>query len=326
MTSDRIARWGTRRPRGRPTHLGRELPLASRRAAIRTLATVHSGEGWSLRQCADAFGQAGREMTKDKLFEELWGDLEPTFDADDNVLSRCIKQGHLPYNQLVNGLYLWMLTYYRDEFQRIEDEEKMRENEVAVSAISHLLANDAELNFKDARMFGGTYTLFRPSHVHPNNEIHRVKFIIGSEAHAPNGPSEFNCSYESRYEDHGRVRSTIATGKIIPHYNRLMAIMTTGSKGSFILMFDNIAGDHSGKQIDVMGGIMISAATGVSSAWPVYARRTDPSAFEFKTHTAEELPSLGRGPWDRLRRGNIYWADETFPGFGLADVRASKQP
>ena len=69
---------------------------------------------------------------------------------------------------------------------------------------------------------------------------------------------------------------------------------------------------------------MIAAAANASSAWPIYAVRTNAAAFEFKRYTADQLPTLGRGPWDRLRRGNIYWADETFPGFGLADIRKTK--
>ncbi len=86
-------------------------------------------------------------------------------------------------------------------------------------------------------------------------------------------------------------------------------------------MFDDVTSDLELHQVDNLGGIMIAAAGSSSSAWPIYAVRTDDDPFKFESFTADQLPSLGRGPWDRLRRGNIYWADETFPGFGLSATR-----
>jgi hypothetical protein len=248
----------------------------------------------------------------------------PKFEADDNVISRCLSQGYIPYRQLVNALYLWMSIDFAEVYRPIEDEERMQTSEIAVSAIKELLAHGSDLNFDKARAFAGTYSLYRPSHVNPNGEIRVSRLVIGLEAQADGERSEFNCTYESRYNEDGRPRATFATGKIIPHYNRALAILTTRAKGSFVLMFDDITADHSERQYDSMGGIMIAAAANASSAWPIYAVRTDAAAFEFKRYTADQLPDLGRGPWDRLRRGNIYWADETFPGFGLADIRKTK--
>lgn len=310
--------------RGRPKLEGEELTIEQRRAAIRTFAYVRAQKGWTIQECIAQLSRAGIELRKSH--PKKCSDFAAKFTADKTVIHRCLAESYIPYRQLVNGIHLWMSIKFKKEYHRIFREEYAQINEIAVHSIKDLLGHGSDLNFEKARAFAGTYSLFRPSHVYPNEQIQRVKFVIGLDANTPGSKSEFNCSYESRYEDHGRTRSTVATGKIIPHSDRLLAILTTSTKGSFILMFDDVAGDHSALQYDTMGGIMISAATSASSAWPIYAHRTDAKTFEFKTHQAEELESLGRGPWDRLRRGNIYWADETFPGFGLADVRAPTQP
>lgn len=311
-------------PRGRPRLAGEELPIEHRRAAIRTLASIKSQKRWTIQECLAELSRAGIDLRK--THSKQCENLAAQFTASKTVIHRCIAENYIPYRQLTNGIYLWMSVKFKKDFERTLREERMQENEKAVYSIKDLLAHGSDLNFEKARSLAGVYSLYRPSHVRPDDEILCARFIIGRNALKTGDKSEFNCSYESRYDDSGRERSTVATGKMIPHHDRLIAILTTSLKGSFILMFDDIAGDHAKSKVDTMGGIMIAAATGVSSAWPIYARRTDPRAFQFKTHTAEELPSLGRGPWDRLRRGNIYWADETFPGFGLADVRAPKQP
>ena len=305
--------------RGKPRLAGAELPIEKQRAAVRTLAVVRKQEGWTIRDCLDLLERAGRRITKSH--PDQCASLCPKFEADDNVISRCLSQTYIPYRQLVNAIYLWMSIEFAEVYRPLEDEERMQTSEIAVSAIKELLAHGSDLNFDKARAFAGTYSLYRPSHMDPNREIRVSRLIIGLDAHTDGEPSEFNCSYDSDYVEDGRPRSALATGKIVPHYSRALAILTTRSKGSFILMFDDITADNYDRQIDNMGGIMIAAAANTSSAWPVYAVRTNPDEFSFKSYTADELPTLGRGPWDRLRRGNIYWADETFPGFGLANVR-----
>lgn len=312
----------TKEKRGKPRLAGEELPIERQRAAVRALALVRKSEGWTIRNCQDELERAGRVIAKSH--SEDCARYCPKFEADDNVISRCLSQGYIPYRQLVNAFYLWMSIDFAEVYRPIEDEERMQTSEIAVSAIKELLAHGSDLNFDKARAFAGTYSLYRPSHVNPNGEIGVSRLVIGLDAQSDGEGSEFNCTYESRYNEDGRPRATFATGKIIPHYNRALAILTTRAKGSFVLMFDDITADHSERQYDSMGGIMIAAAANASSAWPIYAVRTDAAAFEFKRYTADQLPDLGRGPWDRLRRGNIYWADETFPGFGLADIRKTK--
>jgi hypothetical protein len=312
---------------GRKHQVGEVIPIWQQRAAIAALAQVRIDKKWTLNGCVAALQQAEEETailckrSNDK--RNAFVKLKPEFDADDNTIGRVLKN-HIPSNQLTNAIYLWMATSYKSVYDPLEEQERARETEKDVSAIRLLLGHSNELNLAKAKDFAGTYRLFRPSHNDPNDVIMVTKFVIGKDALSA-GESDFSCSYESEYVEDGKETATEAVGKIIPHGQRLLAVLTTLGKGNFFILFDRAYRETDASSFQSMGGIMMAAVTdGPASAWPVFAARVDdPRAeFEYSQYDASELTSLPRSVWNRLRRGAIYWADETFPGFGLRDAIA----
>jgi hypothetical protein len=317
---------------GRKKRVGDIIPVWKQRAAIEALIRVRLDRKWTLNACVMALQEARynveRLCNEDREKKDEFVKLHPEFDADDNTISRALK-GHIPYNELVNAIYLWMATMHKSFYKPLEAEEYARENETGVSETRLLLGHDRTLNLNKAQDLAGTYKLYRPSHNDPKNTIIVSKLIIGHDAIAGENhdKSYFNCSYESEYSQDDKVTTTLATGKIVPHGQRVLALLTTLRKGNFVILFDRIYGDTDSSLFQSLGGIMIAAIIdGPASAWPIYALRVDdPKAeFEFTDYHATDLKNLPRGVWDRLRRGAIYWADETFPGFGFFEATANQ--
>ena len=118
----------TKEKRGKPRLAGEELPIERQRAAVRALALVRKSEGWTIRDCQDELERAGRVIAKSHIDE--CARYCPKFEADDNVISRCLSQGYIPYRQLVNALYLWMSIDFAEAYRPIEDEERMQASEI----------------------------------------------------------------------------------------------------------------------------------------------------------------------------------------------------
>lgn len=306
--------------RGRPILSGEIHPLFQQRAAIRALMEVRSEKKWTINDCVQALATAGDEIqAKDKQNCERY---RPKFIADDNVMSRCLRESHIPYRQLINAIILWMQHSFRDLYQRMEDDERIRDSEIDVIAVQKLLAHRGGNDFELVAQLAGSYNLYRPCHLRPFDEITVATFTIGNTAIEGCSGSEFDCSLLSQYFEDGAVSWTRAVGKIVPHNSHLLAIMTTKSGGNFIFLFDELHASPDTQQIDGLGGIVLASATRRSSAWPICAIRSKKSERIPHSYPASEVRNLPYDVWERLRRGAIYWRDETFPGFGGGDKKS----
>jgi hypothetical protein len=306
--------------RGRPTLRGEIHPHFKQRAAIRALKDVRSKKKWTVADCVEALAAAESEIRV--KHKEACESYHPNFSADDNVMSRCLRDGYIPYRQLINAIILWMQHEFRSEYQRMEDDERVRDAETDVIAVQKLLAHRGENDFELVAQLAGSYNLYRPCHLRPLDEITVATFTIGNSAIEGSLGSEFDCSLVSQYHEDGGISWTRAVGKIVPHNSHLLAIMTTKSGGNFIFLFDELHASPDTQQIDGLGGIVLASATRRSSAWPICAIRRKKTERMSHSYPASEVRNLPYDVWERLRRGAIYWRDETFPGFGGGDQKS----
>lgn len=257
---------------------------------------------------------------KSNDLRELYSSLKPRFQIDDNTLNRLIKNNIIPYRNAINAIYLWVKTKFSKIYDECEYEVRLTYTATTVGGIKELLGHGRDLNINKTRSFEGVYALYRPFHLSPKDHVTIALFEIGRNVIGnSNISSEFNCKYYSEYIEYGHNKKTFAEGKVIPHGDRLLAILSTEGKGSFTILFDEVNESHDSYERDNMGGILIAALNKKSSAWPVFVQRfSSKDDFKIGTINASELYGMNPEIFNRLRRGAIHWSDDLFTGFGGA--------
>lgn len=197
------------------------------------------------------------------------------------------------------------------------NEDLLLSQEFQIAAFRALHGLTPEIAHEDITPFAGTYEFYKPAHDNPDRRINVGRLIIGEKARVEGVRSAFSCSYESRRD--GNRNGLHAHGVFIPLYDTANILLQTRSGGRIQIALDHLDPSGSDNRYDDLGGVFVSHL----SKWqpmtsPVHARRIDPSEFRYRSIPATRFEELPRAVRKRLARGNIYWADETFPGFGMS--------
>ncbi|WP_109260662.1 hypothetical protein [Hyphobacterium indicum] len=227
-----------------------------------------------VRQMSE-FGSTQEQAVMDRLAAEL--DLKPVSALDIHLeaseLSRIMSDSrNITKNKL---LFFHSFCYYRHNKQYL-DYIRMNQIEEKEPIYFHFNALTSESSVKSEaflELYRGTYRLLRPSPFNADEKFCECVLTIGSES------SPFDCRLVTRFTDaHGRERTSIADGKIIPDTDHATAIFGFQQAGMGVIQFDTVELDHGEqrKVLDLKGLMLVDLkGSGPASAWPVYAERVE---------------------------------------------------
>lgn len=302
----------TPKQKGRlPDHV-KPLGPTERSATLATLRYLRDEHRMRARAMCDAMlafageyiGPVHDEARKDN------GDL-PHFAPDETSIRRAMNRNRVS-DPIALALNLWLKSAFSHLYHRHLHDELIRTEEVFVRTTRVVLGGDGALKLQRIRQLEGNYKLVRPHHLDPGKAAIAEHFRIGGIR------SPYECSLVSKFQnDYGRPSGTTVNGRIVPHSNRLIALMGNATKAQLVIHFDNLEIDDHTNTASAMRGIMIASVGNLpSSAYPIQCIRVDPDE-EFQPHvlTSEEVARLPKSAREALTRGSVAWRSEDFRPF-----------
>ncbi|AZI37886.1 hypothetical protein [Caenibius tardaugens] len=236
-------------------------------------------------------------------------------------VARAIAENILPEPSAMKILFLWIqsIDLCNIEYKTREYEENLLSKEILVLSARKVFGYFTEMRAVKISPWVGDYTLYRPFHLDPRNQVQVNHLKIGSEN------SDFDCSLTSSFPGmFGKPQENVGMGKLTPlddtHAVAMMALNLEhvaglpGFKppaGQYTLHFsDPVKSDR----VDGFRGIMVASEGPNPSAWPIYAVRVpDGQAIEPHVLSRDEYKGLPIIVRKQLDRGGIYWDEPDFP-------------
>ena len=287
-------------------------------AAAALLSKLAEEHGWTPTSIFKALGEAC-----DKLSDHPQIELAE-FAPDLKTIKKLIDTGEPINDWNMWAFFLWLEKGYGSQLRYQQIGEQLRRKDQEIKEVRRLLDHWGDVNPRDVNYLNGTYKLYRPSHVKPASKIICAKLEIGIEE------DFFRCHLSSTFENSlNGITDDFYRGKIIPYGNKVMAIMiddipdydhpderhiskTRG--GSLVIHFDDVDYTQSAKDDTILTGIaLIAVGKGASSAWPIFAHRTNDKDFAPREFDKSEFSSLPGPIQDSLNRGAVHWNPREYP-------------
>lgn len=291
-----------------------KLPAEKSAAAHRLLLEWKSKEtGLTVASIADQLAEFCDNKLKNIPDDPIFAELEiEDFFSQQTAIYRAIKSTKFSGDRIGKAFYLFFRNKDAKLLRKIEEGEALILKEPFVRAAHNLMGYGDILDVPYAKSLAGEYKLYRPFYVSPYEQISVCLFEIGSRT------SPYDCRFETRFEENGRINTHRSNGKIMPHHNqrgRLSAITTGPEKISshFIFHFDYID-EEEGLPFRMAGNLISSFGLEDSSSWPLYAERVFKGE-KFVPHIADisEISKLPELAQERFRRGFIHWKNPKLP-------------
>jgi hypothetical protein len=289
------------------------LSEVDKHAVAELFSEITTREGWTPTVAYRLLGTACERLSSnDKIqFAE--------FDPDLKTIKKLMETREPINDWHMWGFFLWFQNDYGKELLQKQIGEQLKRKEQGVKSLRLMLGHWEPVQAGRMQSLQGSYKLYRPSHVSPTEKIIISQLDIGKE------DNHFFCSLSSKFNDsYNKPREDFFRGHIIPHGNKLMAIMFDsvtnyeepgfrypgiGVDGNIILHFDDVDYSANDEAVQGLSGIVLMAVgSGPASAWPILARRlAEGEVFEPSELDAADFPSLPRPIQQSLSRGAVHW-------------------
>lgn len=285
-------------------------------AAAALLSKLAEKHGWTSTSIFKALGEAC-----DELSDHPQIDLAE-FAPDLKTIKKLMDTAEPINDWNMWAFFLWLEKDYGNKLRDQQIGEQLRRKNQEVKEVRRLLNHWNDVNPSDIQYLNGTYKLYRPSHVFPLDRIICSKLEIGIQ------DDFFQCHFSSKFNDSFDDETIdFYQGKLIPYGNKVMIIMvddvpeypeTLGMDrtrgGSLLLQLDDVDYTQSSAGAKILTGIaLIAVGKGASSAWPIFAHRTDEKDFVPREFDKSEFSSLPGPIQDSLNRGAVHWNPRDYP-------------
>lgn len=304
---------GTSKAKGRLSNHLKPLGQIELAATLATLRYLRDEKRMSAREMCEGLSNF-RSIHEGPIHDETREDNDglPHFFPDETTVRRGLKKNRVS-DPIALGLNLWLKTAFSHLYQRHLHDELIRSEEVFVRTTRVVLGGDGALKLGRIRQLEGQYRLIRPHHLDPGRSAIMELFTIGGTT------SPYECSLVSKFDnEYGRPSGTTVTGRIVPHSNRLIALMGNATKAQIVIHFDSLEVDDHTNTTSALRGIMIASVGNLpSSAYPLQCVRVEPGE-PFKPHvlSADEVGRLPKSAREALTRGSVAWRREDYRAFG----------
>ncbi|AUW58048.1 hypothetical protein C1T17_07940 [Sphingobium sp. SCG-1] len=297
----------------KPTHPV-PLDLAVSEAVARLLVDLARENDWRIGTVKSLLSKFGQDPTF--VYTEAGQYDHAEFEADYSTIKKLIET-----EKPINDFHMWGFFLYfteqddiRPRLERYILDSRLKPKIDLVKSFNKFFGFFAEVDADRCKSLGGTYELFRPSHIRPKHEIMVSVFQIGI------GDDLLRCTLENFFTDKiGRERNEKFFGEVIPYGARTMAILRAEGRtqtANIVLHFDGVDDQYN----DPLGGgdmhgIMLSAiGNAPGSAWPFYAVKV-PSHPEITPRVvpSSDFESLPEDIQDSLNRGAVHWEPKNYP-------------
>jgi hypothetical protein len=293
------------------------LSDVDKHAVAELISELATTQGWTPTMIFRMLGKAIEAIGSEDLIDYA------EFDPDLKTIKKLIESKEPINDWHMWGFFLWLRNDYGKDLLDKQIGEQLKRKEQGIVSLRGLLGIWSQVNSGDMKSIQGDYKLYRPSHVAPMAKIIVSKLTVGKE------DDYFHCALSSKFNDtYGTERTDFFRGHIVPHGQKLMAIMfdsvtnyeepgvrfsERSIKGNLVLHFDDVDYTANDEAVRGLNGIVLmSVGAGPASAWPIIARRAE-EGFEPCELDASDFASLPEPIQDSLGRGAVHWNPRFFP-------------